>query len=139
MKAPSAHDRSNKAPNATDFNLIFVRLRALLEPHAARLKISADTPAHYCLEVPFSAKFQKGFPIAWVKISKAYVSYHFMPVYMFPTLREGMSDRLKARMQGKSCFNFKVADEALLKELERITQEGFAMSRELDAKSSLAR
>ena len=37
--------------------------------------------------------------------------------YMFPSLRERMSDGLSARMQGKSCFNFKVMDETLLKEL----------------------
>jgi len=48
---------------------------------------------------------------------------------MFPSLRERMSDGLSARMQGKSCFNFKVLDETLLKELDQLTAEGFAMSR----------
>ena len=72
--------------------------------------MTADAPDYYCLELPYSPKFKKAFPVAWVKIGKVYVSYHFMPVYMFPKLRERMSDDLRARMQGKSCFNFKVLD-----------------------------
>jgi hypothetical protein len=112
------------------FPVIFARLRSILEPHAHRFKLSADTPSHYCLVVPYSAKFKKGYPVAWAKISKAYVSYHFMPVYMFPNLVKHMSPKLKARMQGKSCFNFKVADEALFLELEQITTNGFRTCRE---------
>ena len=112
-----------------NFESIFTRLRKILDPYSTRLKITADTSDHYCLEVPFSPKLKKAFPVAWVKVSKAYVSYHFMPIYMFPRLREGMSKPLQARMQGKSCFNFKVPDEALFKELEAVTAEGFAMSR----------
>jgi hypothetical protein len=112
-----------------EFEAIFARLRRILEPHAARLKVTADAPDHYCLEVAFSPKLKKAFPAAWVKIGKGYVSYHFMPVYMFPKLRERMSEKLRARMQGKSCFNFKVSDEALFKELEAVTTEGFVMCR----------
>src|SRR6185436_8088934 len=112
-----------------DFAAIFARLRMILLPYAKRLEVTADAPDHYCLTVAFSPKFKKSFPAAWVKISKAYVSYHFMPVYMFPKLRDGMSKKLQARMQGKSCFNFKKLDEALFKELEKLTAEGFEMSR----------
>ena len=113
------------------FEAIFVRLRKILEPHSVRLKVTADAPDYYCLELAFSPKLKKAFPAAWVKIGKAYVSYHFMPVYMFPKLRERMSDELRARMQGKSCFNFKVPDETLFKELEQMTTEGFAMCRKV--------
>jgi hypothetical protein len=116
----------------SEFKSLFARLRSILEPHAARFKVSADVPYYYCLEVPFSAKFKKGFPVAWVKIGKAYVSYHFMPVYMFPKLRDPMSDKLRARMQGKSCFNFKTADEALFTELEQLTAKGFALGRDAE-------
>jgi hypothetical protein len=113
-----------------EFESIFVRLRSILEPHSARLKVTADAPDHYCLDVPFSPKFKKGFPIAWVKVGKSYVSYHFMPVYMFPKLRDSMSEKLRARMQGKSCFNFKAADEMLFKELEQLTTKGLALGKE---------
>jgi hypothetical protein len=113
-----------------DFEFIFARLRAILESHSARLKISQDAPDHYCLDIPFSPKLKKAFPVAWVKTGKAYVSYHFMPVYMFPRLRDSMSKKLRARMQGKSCFNFKLVDEELFIELEQVTAKGLAMARE---------
>ena len=111
------------------FEPIFARLRKILEPYSARLQVTADAPDHYCLELASSPKLKKAFPVAWVQIGKGYVSYHFMPVYMFPQLREKMSDELSTRMQGKSCFNFKKPDEALFKELAAVTAEGFAMCR----------
>ena len=112
-----------------EFESVFKNLRKILEPYSARLTVTVDSPEHYCLSVDYSAKFKKGYPAAWVKVSNAYVGYHFMPVYMFPTLRDSMSDKLRARMQGKSCFNFKKNDDALFKELEGITAQGFAMAR----------
>ena len=56
---------------------------------------------------------------------KNYVSYHLMPVYAFPDLLKKVSPELKARMQGKSCFNFKEVDEKLFAELARLTEEGY--------------
>lgn len=64
-----------------------------------------------------------------VRVGKAYVSYHLMPVYTHPDLAAKISPALKKRMQGKSCFNFKVADEALFDELEALTREGAALYR----------
>lgn len=52
-----------------------------------------------------------------------------MPVYMMPGLKDGMSDKLTARMQGKSCFNFKAVDEELFSELEKLTAKSFAACR----------
>src|SRR5436190_18058587 len=114
----------------TKFAEIFARLRAIIEPHAGGLKVCSDSPTHYCVDVAFSARVKKGYPIAWVKVGKNYVSYHFMPVYMFPKLREGMSEKLRARMQGKACFNFKTRDDGLFEELSDLTAKGFLMGRE---------
>ena len=65
-------------------------------------------------------------PVAWVQVGKAYVSYHLMGVYGNTRLRDAMSKELKARMQGKTCFNFKVVDEKLFKELDRLTAQSIA-------------
>lgn len=59
-----------------------------------------------------------------VRVGKAYVSYHLMPVYTHPKLAAKISPALKKRMQGKSCFNFKAVDTALFDELEALTREG---------------
>jgi hypothetical protein len=64
--------------------------------------------------------------IAAVQPRKSYVSYHLMPVYMFPDLLKDISPALRARMQGKGCFNFNSVDPALLKELGALTRTSFA-------------
>jgi len=110
----------------TEFESIFVRLRAILQKHAGSLSVKHDTSTCFCLEGGVHPTHKTAFPIAWVEIGKAYVSYHFMPVYANPKLLDGFSEKLKARMQGKSCFNFKSGDENLFKELEQLTVKGFA-------------
>ncbi len=67
--------------------------------------------------------------VAWVQVGKVYVSFHHMGVYGCPKLRDRMTPELKARMQGQSCFNFTKRDEALFKELEQVTSDGFAAFR----------
>ena len=68
---------------------------------------------------------KKPFPIAWVAVGKAYVSFHHMGIYARPDLLEGVSKELKARMQGKSCFNFASVDKPLFAELEELTVHTF--------------
>ena len=53
-----------------------------------------------------------------------------MPVYVKPELLDGLSPELKARMQGKSCFNFTVAEKPLLRELAGLTKAAFASYQE---------
>jgi hypothetical protein len=61
-----------------------------------------------------------------VRLGKAYVSFHLLPLYMNQSLSGTISPALKKRMQGKACFNFKTApNAALLTELERLTHAGF--------------
>jgi hypothetical protein len=56
-----------------------------------------------------------------VQLKKNYVSYHLMPIYTDPSLLDEISDALRARMQGKSCFNFTSVDENLFAELGTLT------------------
>jgi hypothetical protein len=117
---------------------IFGRLRAILQQHEGTLQLTEDTASHYCLEGtvgPATLRAWRGkskkptIPVAWVKIGKSYVSFHLMGMYGNATLRGGMSKELQARMQGKTCFNFKTHDEALFKELEHLTPESLAAIR----------
>ncbi|HTX17910.1 MAG TPA: hypothetical protein VMG34_04540 [Bacteroidota bacterium] len=117
--------------HASVFAGIFSRLRGILAGYAPPLVVSADRDDYYCLTIPYSPKFKKSFPVAWVKSSKSYVSFHFMPIYISPVLQKELSKRLKRRMQGKSCFNFKEPDEVLFEDLEKITAKGFALSKKL--------
>jgi hypothetical protein len=111
---------------ATEFENIFALLREILKKHRGNMKVSEDTARRFCLTGGQHPKHKTPMPIAWVEIGKAYVSYHLMPIYGCPKLLEGCSAELKARMQGKSCFNFKKSDESLFEELERLTVAGIS-------------
>lgn len=105
---------------------VFETLKSLLSKHASRLAVKTDTPREFTLVTGSPSPFpqHKGQPMwfAQVRQGKAYVSYHLMPLYMNPKLSGGISPKLKKRMQGKTCFNFKSGpDAAQLGELDRLT------------------
>jgi hypothetical protein len=114
-----------------EFQTVFARLRDILKTHAGSCSVERDTSAHYGLQAPVGPATLQAWggkmrspkiPVAWVEIGKNYVSCHLMGVYGNPKLLAGCSKELKARMQGKSCFNFKTVDEPLLAELEQLTR-----------------
>lgn len=113
-----------------DLQPVFARLRGLLKANASGCNVGRDVPGHFSLQAPvgpatlrvWSGKLRSPtMPVAWVQVGKAYVSYHLMGVYGHPQLMDAYSKELKARMQGKSCFNFKTVDEPLFEELQRLT------------------
>ena len=112
-------------PPFSEFPAIFAALRGLLERNASKLTVIEDSANRYCLEGGSHPTHKKPMPIAWVQIGKGYVSFHHMGVYARPALLKTVSKELRARMQGKSCFNFKTVDEALFSELEELTIRGF--------------
>jgi len=109
-----------------EFQPIFKKLRAILEPYAAKLVLVHDTDTQYYLDTKHVMPANK-LPLffAAVSIRKSYVSFYLMPVYVCPELSESISPGLKKRMQGKSCFNFKSADENLFADLAKLTAAGF--------------
>ena len=64
-------------------------------------------------------------PVAWVVLEKGYVGFHLMPAD-HPEIRKSLSKALAARLEGKTCFHFDAADEALLAELAGVTARGVA-------------
>jgi hypothetical protein len=110
---------------------VFTALRSILRRHTGKLVVSEDSPTCYCLEGGLHPKHKKPMPIAWVKVGRNYVSFHHMGVYARPDLLKDVSKELKARMQGKSCFNFTLVDEPLFAELEDLTVRAFDAFRNL--------
>ena len=118
-----------------EFESIFARLREILLQHSSALTVTSDAPDQFSLAgsagpaalAAWGGKAKRPLlPVSWVQIGKAYVSFHLMGVYGNTRLRDSMSKELKARMQGKSCFNFKVVDEELFKELDQLTAQSIA-------------
>jgi hypothetical protein len=105
---------------------VFAALRKILAAHAKGLKPTADGPKSYSLNTPYSPKWKKELFFGGVRVAKNYVSFHLFPVYMYPDLLDGISEGLRARMQGKSCFNFRAPDPELFRELAALTKAGLA-------------
>src|SRR5579885_3750684 len=111
----------------SDFTAVFSALKPIMARHAARLQVKTDTPAEYTLVSREPSPFpqHKGQPMWFgeVRLGKAYVSFHLMPLYMNGSLVETISPELKKRMQGKTCFNFKSEPEPeMIAELKKLTE-----------------
>ena len=111
------------------FPAIFSQLRDTLCRYAAEMDCPKDESDNYTLNTRHIMKNRQPLFFGAVQIRKHYVSYHLMPIYVFPELVEDISPQLRKRMQGKSCFNFKQADKALFDELTALTEKGYAKYR----------
>ena len=107
--------------NNDQFPELFERLKSIMQARAGHLPSSDAQPGKFCVQGPYFQQYQKSIDFGMVEVRKSYVSYHLMPVYMYPDLLDGISEGLKKRMQGKSCFNFRTVDEELLRELDELT------------------
>lgn len=109
-----------------EFEKVYERLKSILQKYErGPLKADPNEPGYYALTGPASDLTRgNDLWVGAVRIGKNYVSYHFMPVYGFPELLDGISPALRKRMQGKSCFNFKSVDETLFAELAGLTERG---------------
>ena len=110
-----------------DFHGTFTVLKALLEPYAAHLHITSDTATIYMLDGEYVAQFKRKMPFGGVQVRRSYVSFHLLPVYSHPELLGNVSDRMRRRMQGKSCFNFVTPDSELFTELSGLIDAGFTL------------
>jgi len=113
-----------------DLDAVFKELRVIMEPHARKLVATKDDDTELYVDTKHIQKNKKPLFFGAVQLKKSYVSYHLMPVYVKPELLAGLSPELKARMQGKSCFNFKASEKPLFKELAALTKAGFASYKE---------
>ncbi|MGO4885922.1 MAG: hypothetical protein ACLP59_34635 [Bryobacteraceae bacterium] len=115
---------------SSDFKAVFVKLKSVFQKQSKRLSVKTDTATEYTLVTKRPSPFpqHKGQPMyfASVRLGKAYVSFHLMPLYMNPPLTQTISPALKKRMQGKTCFNFKSdPDPDLLDQLRQLTEAGY--------------
>lgn len=112
---------------ASSFEAAFTALRGVFDEYTKHFAVKVNTATDYTLvtKVPSPFPQHKGHPLEFgaVRVGKAYVSFHLMPLHMAkPTI----SPLLKQRMQGKTCFNFQDAPAPeLISELQGLTEAGF--------------
>ncbi|MGB9236103.1 MAG: hypothetical protein WCC04_16970 [Terriglobales bacterium] len=113
-----------------DFEAAFSGLREMMKPYDKKLRVAKDAPAGYMSESK-SLRYL-GKPLMFAGLTtKSYVSFHLFPVYIFPELANGISPELKKRMQGKTCWNFKKAEQPLFAELGKVVEASFRRFEEL--------
>jgi hypothetical protein len=115
---------------ADDFTAVFAVLKPVLMKYSNCLAVTADSPIEYALVTKSASPFpqHKGQPLSFgsVRLGKAYVSFHLMPIYMCPELMKTIPPALRKRMQGKTCFNFRAKPEPeLIAGLTQLTEAGF--------------
>lgn len=114
----------------SEFQAVFEELKHILATYAGDLAVVNNETDDFHVNTKYIMKNGKPMYFGSVKINKNYVSFHLMPIYVFPFLLDEISPELKRRMQGKSCFNFKVVDIELFSELEKLTGLGYVQYRE---------
>lgn len=109
-----------------DFDELFAELRPLLARHADALVVIRDEPDDYQVQTTRSGPSGTHMWFGAVQARSRYVSLHLMPVYSHPDLLAGVSDELRRRMHGKSCFNLTPHDATpgLLDELSELVDRG---------------
>jgi len=108
-----------------EFSTVFTDLKHIMVVYSSSLTVVEDRVDNYFLNTQYVMKNKKVLYFGSVKVGKSYVSYHLMPVYVFPELLTEISPELKKKMQGKSCFNFKKSNQILFDELSTLTNRGF--------------
>jgi hypothetical protein len=104
---------------------VFQELRETMSSYSDHLDLVTDDEISYFLNTHHIMKNKKPLFFGAVQIKKNYVSYHLMPVYVDSSLLDNISEPLKKRMQGKSCFNFKSVEKDLFSELASLTEAAY--------------
>ena len=105
---------------------VFAALRLILTPYANGLTVVRDAAGTFSLSTKHILSNMKPLFFGGVEVNKRYVSFHLMPLYVFPDLLNSISPALRGRMQGKSCFNFRHVDLALFQELTALAATAHA-------------
>lgn len=114
----------------SDLASVYAELHKIMAPYAAQLDAKRDDAEELYVDTRHVQKNKKPLFFGAVQVKKSYVAFHLMPLYVKPELLTPVSAELRARMQGKSCFNFKSAEPALFKELAALTKAAFASYKE---------
>jgi hypothetical protein len=104
---------------------VFERLKKVLEPYAKHMVVKHDGQGIYYLESAPVPKYGTEVFFGAVQAGKTQVNFHFMPIYVFPELRDTLSPALKKRLRGTSKFTFVELDAPLLRELTALVRKGY--------------
>jgi hypothetical protein len=110
---------------------VFAALHPLLARHAESLVVVADEPGDIQVQTRRLGPSGTALSFGALKTGEGSVRLALMPVYSHPALLEGLSDDLRARMQGKGSFDFtpQTLSPELVEELSALVDAGLARYR----------
>lgn len=108
-----------------DNNSLFNKLKSIFEKYEPNLSLLHNKTDNYYLNTPTTETSKKSEFFGAVQVKKSYVAFHLMPIYYYPEMLDNISEELKKKMQGKSCFNFKDINDKLFVELKLLTENCF--------------
>lgn len=110
-----------------DLDELFDAVRPLLERHAAMLVVACDEPGDYQVDTVRAGPSGTAMHFGSVQKRNEDVSFMFMPVLSHSVLLGGLSDDLRALMQGRANFSLtpQNATPELLEELSKLVKKGF--------------
>ena len=110
---------------------LFKELRKMLSKYVkGNYIVRADGPGNYSVyynkEVVISKKTLPELAFATILIQSGYVGFYFFPVYTNPKLLPELPAKLLKLLQGKTCFHIIKEDPALMKDIARALETGYA-------------
>ena len=121
-EAAAARTHAGSASNAS----LFAALRKLLLQHAPALVVARDRPGDYQLDTRVEGANGKPVYFAAVRTGRSSTSFHLMPLATSQALDATLSEHLRARLTGKSCFTFRAIEPGLFQELATLTEQALA-------------
>ena len=105
-----------------DFKETFIKLRAILEPYATKMIVVHDTSTNYYLDTTYEMKNKQRMFFGAVRLGKAYVSFHLMPVYCCPDLLGTVSPELKKHMLRQVVFQLQSGRRKVIQRVSETDQ-----------------
>lgn len=103
----------------------FELLKTIIESYEEEMEVVTNESDKYYLNWPEIAKNGKPYFFACAQVRSKSIAFYFMPIYEYPELLNTISDDLKKKLKGKSCFHFTKPDPTLLAELADLVEQGF--------------
>jgi len=117
---------------SANFAAAFDALRIVMLNAAPMMVVARDEPGNLLLQATWTEK-RKTVPFFFgqVMVRKSYVAFHLMPLYYCPQLESHVTEALRVRRQGKTCFNVKRIDEIVCTDLRHLTEQCAALDSEV--------
>ena len=106
---------------------LFDQLKGILVEFADGFEVR-DEPGRFSLTttktIVVDGKAHEGYYFAGLRENKNIIGFYFMPIYVFPELREAVPASLKKILKGYTCFNFKSLNPEMIGDLRLMMENG---------------